>query len=89
MTQDELTKWANAEIAALIAAGVAPLDAENTLKRVLAKLPDGVDPRTWIPPVQGGNVEITSADIEDARAAWYSEVEPKFARLLDAMETEE
>ena len=91
MSPEELRKWADGQVQALIDCGVDPLDAENTVKRVLAKLPEGVDPDTWIPPADNGEVEITEADVEDARANWYASdaVPAKYKRLLDAVEEEE
>lgn len=86
MDEAELRKWADSQVAALTECGVSPLEAEDTVKRVLAKLPGGEDPRTWIPPVTDADVEISEADIADARAAWYESVPPKYARLLDAVE---
>lgn len=90
MTPDELTKWSAEQVAVLISCNIDPLDAQNTIKRVLAKLPEGQDPRTWLPPVPGGNVEISEADILDARADWYADedVPNKFRMLLDATEYE-
>lgn len=90
MTDDELQTWANDQVAALISCGVDPLDAQNTVKRVLARLPDGADPRVWIPPADGGNVEITEDDLVDARADWYADenVPDKFRMILDAPEYE-
>jgi hypothetical protein len=89
MTAEELRKWVDGQVAALIECGVDPLDAENTMKRVLAKLPEGEDPRTWIPPVTDADAEISEADIADARADWYATAPPKYARLLDAAEIED
>lgn len=91
MTDSELQKWSDEQVKVLISCGVDPLDAQNTAKRVLAQLPEGADPRTWIPPVPGGNVVITAEDIADARADWYASdtVPPKFTMLLDATETSE
>lgn len=88
MTPEELRKWVDSQVAVLIECGVSPLEAEDTIQRVLAKLPEGEDPRTWIPPVTDADVEITEADIADARAAWYESAPPKYARLLDAIEEE-
>lgn len=86
MNEEELQEWVDEQIEALVAAGVDPLDAQNTMNEVLAELPSGVDPRTWIPPADMGPVEITEADIEDARADWYRRSPSRFARLLDASE---
>lgn len=90
MNSDELAKWAADEVNALISCGIDPLDAQNTVKRVLAKLPAGADPRTWTPTAPLGDVEITENDIQDARADWYaSETVPaKFKMILDAPEVD-
>jgi hypothetical protein len=88
MTADELKAWGEGEVKALIACGVAPLDAQDTVKRVLAKLPEGADPRKWMPPSSGTADAITGADVADARADWYASdtVPSKFTMLLDATE---
>lgn len=88
MTEAELNRWAEEQIAALVGAGIDLLDAQRTVERVLARLPVGEDPRTYIPPTGTGPVEITQADVDDARADWYASdaVEPKYKRLLDARE---
>ena len=88
MTSDERATWAETQARGLIAAGVDALDAENTVKRILAQVPEHADPATWMPAVDVGDVELGDAEVADARADWYMRVEPKFARLLDATETE-
>lgn len=90
MTTEELQAWAANEVKILISCGIDPLDAQNTIKRVLAKLPEGQDPRTWLPPVQGGNVEIDESDIQDSRSDWYASdsIPTKYIMLLDASEVE-
>lgn len=89
MTDDELRKWADTQVKALIACGIDALDAENTVGRVLDKLPPGQDPDRWLPSAPGGSLEISDEEIADARADWYVDAEPKFARLLDAVEVNE
>lgn len=86
MTADELKAWAEGEVKALIACGVAPLDARECVERVLAKLPDAVDLATWVPPAPATDIPITDADIADSRADWYADelVKGKFKMLLDA-----
>ena len=88
MNSEELRRWADGQVQTLIECGIAPLDAENTIKRVLAMMPEGVDPNTWVPTRTDAEVVITEADIEDSRANWYASVRPEFARLLDAQEEE-
>lgn len=85
MAADELAKWAEAQTQALMAAGVDGFDAEATIKRVLAAMPDGVDLATWV-PVPSGSVEITEAVVDDGRAEFYVVAPSKMARLLDAAE---
>lgn len=88
MTADERAQWAEGQVQALIAAGVDALDAENTVKRVLAQVPDHADPANWTPAADVGDIDFDEADVADARADWYARVEPKYARLLDATEVE-
>jgi len=88
MTEQELKAWAEGQIKALVEIGVDGLEAQNTVKRVLAQLPEGADPNTWIPGVETEEIEITESDIDDARADWWASdaVPSKFKRLLDATE---
>lgn len=91
------SKWANAQIAIAVALGINPLDAAEAMRALLAKLPEGADPATYVFSAeqltediltgQAYSAGITSeVAISDARAAWYERVEPRFARLLDAGE---
>lgn len=85
MTPAELEKWASKQIAAAVAIGVNPLDAANSTRAFLALLPAGTDPDTYVPPAYALQQDVTSpAVLADARADWYSKVEPRYARLLDA-----
>lgn len=78
-------KWANAQIAIAVALGINPLDAAEAMRALLAKLPEGADPATYVFSAEQLTEDITSEGaIGDARAAWYERVEPRFARLLDA-----
>lgn len=88
MTDAELKVWASEQVEALMEVGVDGFDAQKTVERVLAQLPEGVDPNTWIPLAPMGEVEITEAEINDARADWWANdaVPGKFKRLLDAVE---
>lgn len=83
MTERE--RWAEGQIVGLVNAGVDLVDAQNTVRRVLAAMPEDADPDTWLPPE--GDATITDADVADARADWYASdaVPPKFKRLLDAV----
>jgi hypothetical protein len=88
MTEAELQAWVKEQIRVLVSSGIAPLDAVDMMKRVVAALPLNVDPRSYTPPLSLLNVEITKADIADARAEWYASetVSPTFKMLLDAQE---
>lgn len=88
MTEQERAQWADGQVKALLAAGVDALDAENTVGRALVQIPEWADPNTWLPLVEVESNDITEADIDDARADWYAQSGPKFARLLDATEFE-
>jgi hypothetical protein len=76
------------EMAALIEAGVNPLDADAALTWALALLPAGVALADWVPSPETMQIsaEVTRASIADARAAWYADdaVPARFKRLLDA-----
>lgn len=90
MMPAELERFANKQVAALIAAGQNPLDAHNQVARFLAKLPAGADPNTYVPRDVPSSEELTGkAALDDARAAWYGDesVPKRFKRLLDAKGT--
>lgn len=82
MTERE--RWAEEQVAGLVNAGVDLVDAQSTVDRVLAVMPEDADPDTWLPDL-GAN--LTDADVADARADWYASdaVPTKFKRLLDAV----
>lgn len=81
------SKWANQQIAIAVALGINPLDAAEAMRALLAKLPLGADPATYVFSADELTEDITSeVAIGDARAAWYERAEPRFARLLDAGE---
>lgn len=87
MTPDELDKWSNAQIHAAVARGINPLDAQNAVKRFLAKLPVGADPNTYVPADYFASEDLTSAAVlADVRAHWYGDerVAARYKRLLDA-----
>jgi hypothetical protein len=48
--RSEHQQWADAQIAALIELGVSPLDSQRQVDWVLANLPVGEDPATYIFP---------------------------------------
>ena len=82
MTERE--QWAEEQVEGLVDAGVDLVDAQATVARVLAAMPDDADPNTWLPDL---DATLTDADVVDARADWYASdtVPPKFKRLLDAV----
>jgi hypothetical protein len=82
MTERE--QWAEEQVEGLVNAGVDLVDAQATVARVLAAMPEDADPNTWLPDL---DATLTDADVVDARADWYASdaVPPKFKRLLDAV----
>lgn len=86
MAKNPHQDWSEQQIAALIETGVDPVDAQATINRILAALPEGGNPSTWIAPVPDSTV--TQSDVDDARADWYAkdEIPSRFKRLLDAAE---
>lgn len=84
--------WADSQMAALIELGINPLDAQRTVDWVLANLPPGEDPATYIFPADVLYQDPASdAAIADARADWYAadHIPAKYKRLLDAKEESE
>lgn len=80
-------RWANQQIAKAIELGINPLDAAEAMRALLAALPLGADPATYVFSAEQLTEDITTdVAINDSRAAWYERVEPRFARLLDAGE---
>lgn len=80
-------KWASQQISEAVALGVNVLDAQTAVRALLATLPFGVEPDTYIVPANRLEQELTSGRVlDDARAAFYSKesVPPQFKRLLDA-----
>ena len=88
MAKNPHQDWAESQIAALVEIGVDLIEAQRSVKWVLDNLPEGENPATWIPTANQLRAEITDADIQDARADWYTQdsVPPRFNRLLDAVE---
>jgi len=80
----DLAKWAEQEIAALIAIGTNPIDAQHTVDWVLANLPPGADPRTWIPTAADlARTELSDKDaVRDAKQVWMERKPRKIKRLL-------
>lgn len=89
MTPAELERWKTAQIAHVVALGINPIDATKAMDGFLALLPPGADPRTFIARALFLEQDVTSQAVEDdARAAWYGDVDSRVARLLDAKEAE-
>lgn len=82
----DLERWADKQVKAAIARGVNPLDAGAAVKAFLRLLPAGADPDTYVVPPRFLEQDLPLL-VDDARSAWYEEVDPRFARLLDATET--
>lgn len=80
----DLAKWAEQEIAALISIGTNPVDAQHTVDWVLANLPQGADPRTWIPTAADlARTELSDKEAaSDAKAVWMERKPKKIKRLL-------
>jgi hypothetical protein len=86
----DLEKWADGQVRAAVARGINPLDATKAVKDFLRLLPPGADPDTYIvPPRQLEQVLADEAVIADARSAWFGEVDSRYARILDATESDE
>lgn len=81
---DNNHKWANAQVKALIEAGVNPLDAQRSATWVLAHVPVGVDLDTWIPATFDMVETLDKTSEADALSVWFSEAEVKGKRLLSA-----
>lgn len=78
-------KWASKQIAAAVALGINPLDAQMAVNAFLAMLPFVENPDTYIMPAYRLEQDLKSQRvIDDARADWYAKSDPRYARLLDA-----
>lgn len=89
MTPEQLAKWAEKQIQALITIGLDAIEAERSVTWVLQHLPPGADPTTYVFPAEVLNEPLDEKAINDARADWYSSdsVPAKYKRLLDAKAT--
>jgi hypothetical protein len=88
MTPEQLAKWAESQIQALISIGFDAIEAERSVNWVITHLPPGADPRTYIFPAETLNEPLDEAAVNDARQDWYasSAIPAKYKRLLDARE---
>lgn len=86
MTPEQLAKWAENQIQALIRIGFDALEAERSVNWVVNHLPPGADPRTHVFPAEVLNEPLDDKAVADARSDWYSSdaVSNKYKRLLDA-----
>jgi len=88
----DLDKWARGQVEALVALGDDAIDAEAYIKAVLAWLPEGADPSTFMPTQEQLDSigVVDDAAIGDARTLWYSAdwVSGKYRRLLDSRSKE-
>lgn len=83
--------WAKSQLAALLALGVSPIDAQRSVKWVLTNLPRDADPATYVFPASVLWQEPSSAAmVQDARVYVYSDdgFGRKYATLLDARGTQ-
>lgn len=67
-----IERWAERQKAALINAGVHPLDAENAVQWVVDNLPFGEDPDTWLPAREVLSAVVDDAGIIDSKSYWMS-----------------
>ena len=86
MTPEQLAKWAESQIQALIGIGYDAIEAERSVNWVIMHLPPGANPTTYIFQADTLSEPLDDKATDDARADWYaSEAVPtKYKRLLDA-----
>ncbi len=89
MTPEQLAKWAESQIQALIRIGYDAIEAERSVNWVIQHLPPGADPRTYVFPAETLNEPLDDKAVSDARQDWYSSdgIPAKYKRLLDAKAT--
>lgn len=90
MTPEQLAKWGESQIQALIRIGFDAIEAERSVNWVLEHLPGSplglADPRTYVFPAETLNEPLDQKAVDDARADWYAvdAIPNKYKRLLDA-----
>ncbi|HSG63298.1 MAG TPA: hypothetical protein VLA24_17875 [Pseudomonadales bacterium] len=86
-----IERWAERQRAALIDAGVHPLDAEIAVQWVIDNLPPGEDPDIWIPARRVIDNAIDDAGIMDSKAYWlgHENVPSRYRMLLSATPVED
>ena len=88
MTPEQLAKWAEGQIQALISIGFDAIEAERSVNWVVNHLPPNADPRTYVFPAETLYEPLDEIAITDARTHWYVDdaTPQKYKRLLDARE---
>jgi hypothetical protein len=86
MTPEQLAKWGESQIQALIGIGYDAIEAERSVNWVLQHLPPGADPTTYVFPAETLNEPLDQKATDDSRQDWYSSdaIPAKYKRLLDA-----
>jgi hypothetical protein len=89
VTPEQLAKWAESQIQALITIGFDAIEAERSVNWVIAHLPPGADPRTYVFPADALYESLDEKAVSDARQDWYdsASISAKFKRILDAKAT--
>jgi len=83
-------EWAEQRIRFWVEQGDDLQDAQTWIRDVLARIPPGADPQTYVIPADAWEDEagITDGDIADARAEWLALAPNEWKRLLDATEVD-
>ncbi len=78
-------QWADEQVRQLIELGINPLDAQEAVDWVLANLPPGADPATYIFPASA-LYDDPATQMGNAAAAWMASdsVPNRFKRILHA-----
>jgi hypothetical protein len=86
MNPDQLAKWAEGQIQELIKIGYDAIEAERSVNWVIAHLPPGADPTTYIFPAETLYEPLDEKAVADARTDWFSSdaVPNKYKRILEA-----
>lgn len=82
--------WAKSQLRTLLELGVSPIDAQRSVKWVLANLPRDADPATYVFPSHVLYQEPSSREaVQDARVYVYSNdgFTSKYKSILDAQGT--
>lgn len=82
-------QWAQSQYDALVELGVSPIDAQKRIDWILANLPDGEDPATYIFPPNALWQDPAAPDKEQDSAAAFiasDDTPNKYKRLLHSRE---